>query len=152
MSEPTPSVAYSERLWPSPGMWALVGLAAAAGGLMVGPYGTLVWVVCALLAALLTGAGLVLASAWVTVKDGTLRAGRARIPARYLGQTSWAEGEQARAERGPLLDARAYLLIRGWVGPVLKVEILDPQDPTPYWLISTRRPQELAAAIRAARH
>ena len=151
MSEPARSVAYSERLWPSPGMWVLVLLAALAGGLMVVPYGAAVWVICALLAALLTGAGLVLASAWVTVRDGTLRAGRAQIPVGYLGETSWADGEEARLERGPRLDARAYLLIRGWVRPVLRVEVLDPEDPTPYWLISTRHPEKLADAIRAAR-
>ena len=150
MSESTRSVAYSERLWPSPGMWAVVLIAALAGGLMVGPYGTLVWVICAALAALLTGSGLVLASARIIVRDGTLQAGRAQIPVRFLGDSTWADGDEARAERGPKLDARAYLVIRGWVRPVLKVEVVDPEDPTPYWLVSTRHPRELAAAIRQA--
>jgi hypothetical protein len=31
------------------------------------------------------------------------------------------------------------------------VEIVDPADPTPYWLLSSRRPQALADAIAAAR-
>ena len=60
-------------------------------------------------------------------------------------------GEEARLERGQRLDARAYLLIRGWVDPVIKVELLDVNDPAPYWLISTRRPDAVAAAIERAR-
>ena len=54
-------------------------------------------------------------------------------------------------QRGQLLDARAYLLIRGWVDPVLRVEVVDSDDPTPYWLLSTRHPESIAAAIAAAR-
>jgi len=30
------------------------------------------------------------------------------------------------------------------------VEITDPADPVPYWLISSRRPERLVAALRAA--
>jgi hypothetical protein len=29
----------------------------------------------------------------------------------------------------------------------VRVDLEDPLDPTPYWLLSTRRPQELAAAL-----
>jgi hypothetical protein len=31
------------------------------------------------------------------------------------------------------------------------VDITDPSDPTPYWLFSTRKPEELVAALRAGR-
>jgi hypothetical protein len=41
-------------------------------------------------------------------------------------------------------------MIRGWVSPVVTVEVLDAEDPTPYWLISTRKPEVLAAAIAKA--
>ena len=119
--------------------------------LMVGPYGTAAWVVVGLIAGALVASGLVQASARIEVSQGRLRAGRAEIAVEHLGEISWARGEQARAERGPLLDARAFLVIRGWVDPVLKVEITDPQDPTPYWLLSTRHPERLAAALQASR-
>ena len=58
---------------------------------------------------------------------------------------------EAFAERGPRLDARAYLVIRGWVRDVVRVPIEDPQDPTPYWLLSSRRPNDIVAAIRGSR-
>jgi hypothetical protein len=37
------------------------------------------------------------------------------------------------------------------VSPVVKVELTDPQDPTPYWLVSTRRPERVVEAIAEAR-
>jgi hypothetical protein len=46
---------------------------------------------------------------------------------------------------------RAHLVIRGWVQPVVRVPIVDPEDPAPYWLVSTRHPKELAAAINGSR-
>ena len=57
----------------------------------------------------------------------------------------------ASAERGTGLDARAFLVIRGWVQPVVRVPITDPDDPAPYWLLSSRRPKELAAVINGSR-
>jgi hypothetical protein len=41
----------------------------------------------------------------------------------------------------------AFLCIRGWIDPVVRIEITDPADRTPYWLTSTRRPEELLAAL-----
>jgi hypothetical protein len=31
----------------------------------------------------------------------------------------------------------------------VRVHVNDPDDPTPYWMISTRRPDELVAAIKS---
>jgi hypothetical protein len=44
-------------------------------------------------------------------------------------------------------DARAFLLLRPYLKRSLKVQVLDPADPTPYWLLSTRRPAKLAEAL-----
>jgi hypothetical protein len=54
-------------------------------------------------------------------------------------------------ERGQRLDARAWLLIRGWISPVVKIEVLDAADPAPYWLVSTRKPDAVIDAINRAR-
>jgi hypothetical protein len=51
-------------------------------------------------------------------------------------------------EAGVDADARAYLVLRGYCGGAVKVEVDDPGDPTPYWLVSSRRPLQLAAALR----
>jgi len=90
---------------------------------------------------------LVASAATIEVSDDTLRAGRARIPLAMLGMAEKFTGDEAVLERGQRLDARAWLLIRGWIKPVVKIPVLDPADPAPYWLLSTRRPAGLLKAI-----
>ena len=85
----------------------------------------------------------------IEIADGVLAAGRARIPLRLLGAVDIARDEEARQARGPGLDARAWLLLRGDIDPVVRIQIVDDDDPTPYWLISSRRPEDLASAIGA---
>ena len=46
-------------------------------------------------------------------------------------------------------DARAFLVLRPYLKRAVKVAIEDPGDPAPYWLIATRDPERLAAAITA---
>jgi hypothetical protein len=142
---------YSERLWPSRPTWLLVPGAAAGAFVSLLPVGATAGVVAAVVAAAAVLAGLAAASTTVAVSGGRLHAGRASVPLRVLGDVAWASGEDARQERGPRLDARAYLCIRGWVDPVVRVHLVDPDDPTPYWLVSTRHPERLAAAVRAGR-
>ena len=51
--------------------------------------------------------------------------------------------------RGPELDARAYMNFRVSVGPVVRIQITDPVDPTPYWLTSTRHPERIVEILSA---
>ncbi len=46
-------------------------------------------------------------------------------------------------------DARAFLVTRPYLKRSVLVPVLDPDDRTPYWLISTRHPDRLAAALGA---
>ena len=86
-------------------------------------------------------------AARVTVDGGFLRAGRARIAGFHLGTSSALDPEAARRVSGAEADARAYLLLRPYLKRAVQVEITDPADPAPYWLISTRHPDELARAL-----
>jgi hypothetical protein len=99
----------------------------------------------ALMAFLLTAYG----SARVVVEDGTFRAGRAHIGAEHLGAVVALDAEQTHRLAGVDADARAYLLLRPYLKRAVKVEIADPADPAPYWLVSTRRPEDLAKALTA---
>jgi hypothetical protein len=94
-------------------------------------------------------AALLASAPLIEVRDGELIAGRARLPLTVVSSATGFIADEAQAERGTRLDARAWLLIRGWVSPVVRIELDDPADPTPYWLISTRKPTELAAALTA---
>ena len=88
-------------------------------------------------------------SARIVVGDGSLRVGRARIEAEFLGEATALDAESARRVAGPEADARAYLVLRPYLKRAVKVTIEDPADPAPYWLINTRHPDRLAAAITA---
>lgn len=132
-------------------MWASALPVAGSSGLVVlttlGARGALT---VAAVAMLLTAWALARSTPVVSVQDGELRAGRAHIEVHHLGGVRELDAEQVRLLRGPRADARAYVCQRGWVPRGVAVEIADPDDPAPYWLISSRRPQRLAQAVRAA--
>ena len=50
---------------------------------------------------------------------------------------------------GPELDPVAHLMIRAWIRQVVRVEIIDPDDPAPYWVFSVRDAPGLIAALKA---
>ena len=139
---------YRERLWPAPWLFIATALVIPASFLVFLPISE----VAGIAVAIVLYAGcvllLLLASPVIEVTDTELRAGRARLPLAVAGEAVGFAGAEATLQRGRSLDARAWLLIRGWVDPVVRVELRDDADPTPYWLISTRRPAELVAALQ----
>jgi hypothetical protein len=139
---------YRERLWPAPWLYLACSLVIPASLLVFLPINFLVGVGTAVVLYCGSVGLLFLASPVIEVADGRLRAGRATLPLEAIADTETARGERARLERGQRLDARAWLLIRGWIDPVIKVELADPGDPTPYWLLSTRNPERLEAVLK----
>jgi hypothetical protein len=84
----------------------------------------------------------------VALRSGELRVGPARIAVHFLGPPEVIYPNAKRRALGPDLDPAAFVLHAGWVGPVVRVAITDPADPTPYWIFSVRRADELAALLR----
>lgn len=82
---------------------------------------------------------------------GGLRAGPARLPPQAIGTVEALDVDATRRARGPLADPHAYYLLRGYVGTAVRVWVDDASDPVPYWLVSTRHPQRLAAALADVR-
>lgn len=145
------TIRYHERLTPSTGLWvAAVPISASFGLVWLVVVGPLAAAVISGLAVALAVAALLRSSAQVEVTDRQLRAGRAVVPRDLLGPVTVLTSEQMRALRGPQADARAYLCQRSWIGGGVQVPVRDPQDPVPYWLISSRSPQRLAAALSGA--
>ena len=90
-----------------------------------------------------------LSRARVQVLDDRLRVGAAELPLRSVGRVEVVDRRDKQAALGPELDPAAYVLLRGWVGPLVRVEVTDPDDPAPYWVFSVRDPDRLLAAARA---
>jgi hypothetical protein len=96
---------------------------------------------------LMAGCFLAYGAARVAVEDGWFRAGRARIALHHLGEAVALDAETTRRAAGVDADARAYLLLRPYLKRAVRVEIADPADPTPYWLVSTRHGEALVRAL-----
>ena len=142
---------YREKLWPTPWIYIVSLLLVPSSILVLAPVSMPAGIVTGIVLYLAVVGALSLTAPVVEVRDGRLRAGRAEIELTLTGEAVAAEDAAARAERGTGLDARAFLVIRGWVQPVVRIPIVDPADPTPYWLVSSRRPKQLAAAINGSR-
>jgi len=57
---------------------------------------------------------------------------------------------QKRAALGAQADPLAFVVLRPWIRGAVLVVLDDPADPTPYWVVSTRHPERLVRALRAA--
>ncbi|WP_299055519.1 DUF3093 domain-containing protein [uncultured Nocardioides sp.] len=119
--------------------------------LVVALPGLAAWAITALVMGLVAAAFLTYGSATIVVADGELHAGRARIGLEHVGEARALDREGTRRAAGVDADARAHLLLRPYLHRAVRVEITDPADPTPYWLLSSRHPDHLAAALTADR-
>lgn len=119
----------------------------AAVGLYVGPvWGIGVGLACfSVMAAVFSAA-----STLVTVSDTELCVGRAVLELAYVSECVALDQQATRDRGGPRADARAHLVLRPYVPTAVEITLDDPADPVPYWLLGTRRPTELAAAVTAA--
>lgn len=138
---------YRERLWPAAWILGVTALVIPASLLVLAPISLLAGAITGIVLYAGCVALFVYGAPVIAVKDGTLSAGRATIPVGLIGDVLAFDGEEATLERGQRLKANAFLVIRGGIRGVVRAQITDPLDPTPYWLISTRHPTELAAAI-----
>ncbi|MDG9717597.1 DUF3093 domain-containing protein [Streptomyces sp. DH24] len=143
---------YEERLTAPRSWWLISVLVGISLGLVLLPFGTL-----PMLGGLAggTAAAAVVTSSYGSVRIRVVRdvliAGDARIPVSALGGAEVLDAEEARAWRTYKADVRAFLLLRAYIPTALRVEVTDPEDPTPYLYLSTREPERLAEALRAAK-
>jgi hypothetical protein len=86
----------------------------------------------------------------ITVTDTELVVDDARLPIRYIAGAVVLDPIAKRDLLGPAAAPHAFVIQRPWIPRAVRVDLNDPADPTPYWVVSTRRPEELAAALNAA--
>ena len=84
-----------------------------------------------------------------TGPDVELWAGQAHLPASVVSRSAEVPRSAKSAALGRQLDPAAFVLHRTWIGPMALVVLDDPDDPTPYWLVSCRDPARLIAALRS---
>ncbi|MFE3830690.1 DUF3093 family protein [Streptomyces sp. NPDC059092] len=139
---------FDERPTAPKTWWAIAALFGLAFALVFLPYGG-----AASFIGLLAGAGLAglfvskQGSVRIRVTHDLLVVDDARVPLATLGAATVLTGEDARAWRTYKADPRAFMVMRGYITTAVRVENIDPEDPTPYLYLSTRAPERPAEAI-----
>jgi Protein of unknown function (DUF3093) len=148
---PTATASYTERLRCPWWLWLPVAGLAALFALEVGlgAPGVRTWL------PLLVALGLVGGGVWwlgrivITVTEAEFLADDARLPREVIADVIPLDATQKRLLLGPAADPLAFVIQRPWIAGAVQIVLDDPADPTPYWVISSRRPDALAAALLA---
>lgn len=141
---------YRERLLPK--WWAFVFIASLIAMLSVA-YGAAIsapvgWIMFFALSAL-TGIGMITSSPVIEVSD-VLAVDQARLPLAFVGQVDVLNSTRTREVRNQRSEALNFVLVKTWAASEsVLVQVTDPDDPHPAWLVSSRHPHQLTAAINA---
>lgn len=82
-----------------------------------------------------------------TIDAQMLTANKAKIDLKFIKSATALDAAQFKKLAGVDADPAAFLAINFWSKTGVKVEIKDKNDPTPYWLISSKEPKKLVKAL-----
>jgi hypothetical protein len=141
---------YRERLAVAWWVWpAAVGASALlAAELGIGAYALrtpVTYVIAAMLA--VTGVW-ALSRIRITIDHEELRVDDARLPLSFIDKVTVLDASGRRDLLGQDADPLAFVVQRPWIPGGVRIDLVDPDDPTPYWFVSSRHPDDLAAALR----
>jgi hypothetical protein len=148
MSNSDSPVRYAERVLPSLTFFAaLLFLPVAVIAILI-PFSAVVAATSAVISYICATALVWLLSPRITIDKDFLTVGKASIPIKYLGDASVIERSEAFVERGRNLNPLAFTRFQIGVNQLARVELKDSDDPTPYWLFSTRNPELVASYLK----
>lgn len=152
MSSPQPPTAgrtYRERLSVPPGWWLLLGFLALTMVVAVWAILDTRWALgtLAVLAVLVVGLLLGYGGVRVRVDQSGLRAGGAHLQWPWLAGATPLDQRESEQALVAAADGSTWLLVRSYTKGAVLVDLDDPADPHRQWLVSSRHPEELAAAI-----
>ena len=135
-----------------PVWWAVVGLVVAGGAaaeIDLGQ-GGLAWRIPYVLLPLAGLAALLgMSRRRLTVEHGVLHVPGARAPVAAFGPPEVLDRAALRLYLGPAARPEAWVVVRPWLKRAVLLPVTDPEDDTPYWLVGSRHPEALAAALTA---
>jgi hypothetical protein len=147
--KPTEPIVYRERVRPNLGTFIAVATLLPAVTLVSEPFDYRIGIAVGLILVISIWAALFFLAPVIQVGSSHLTVARAKIQRNLLGKIEEIAKDQIFSERGPKLDPAAYKVFQGTVKTAIKIFLNDPNDPTPYWIISTRNPEKLAEVLRA---
>lgn len=84
----------------------------------------------------------------IELKEDRLRVGRAIIEGKYLGEVEVLDRRKMSFYMREGFNPGAFYSIRFWVKTGIKISIEDARDPTPFWIVSSKRAKEIAALLK----
>jgi len=84
----------------------------------------------------------------ITFDGNLLKIDKANIEIKYHGKVTVLDNTAMRLLRTRDADPAAYLAIKFWEPKGLRIDLNDPRDKTPYWLITSKRGEEIAALLK----
>ena len=150
MSEPdkTKSPLYKERVLPNFGTFAAIFALLPSIAIISEPFDIRIGLVIGVLVVITIWILLLLRAPKIELSQLELKVGRVAISRNLIGEAEIISKDRIFLERGPKLDPGAHKVFQGSVKSAIKIPIADPEDPTPYWLISTRKPDKLAELLK----
>ena len=145
------SVVYRERLR-TPWWWYLVGLFVAsllAAEFHIAGYRLTDWIPFGTLLPLAVVIVWWLGHSTLEIADGEVRVRGAHLPLTFVSGCVALDPATLRRVVGREGDPAAFVSIRSWIGPGVQLWLDDPEDPTPYWVVSTRHPQRVVQLLRS---
>jgi hypothetical protein len=150
----TQTVRYRERLW-VPWWWWPPGLALAAlialevnQGVKALPNWVPFAVLLPVAAAVLVWLSRLELRVVSDADQNEIWVGSAHLPVDVVARSAEVPPSAKSAALGRQLDPAAFVVHRAWVGPMVLLVLDDPEDPTPYWLLSSRHPDRVLSALR----
>lgn len=147
--KPTEPILYKERVRPNLGTFISVATLVPAITLVSEPFDFRIGIAIGTLLVLVIWTALYFLAPLIQVGKTTFSVGRAQIPRNLLGKIEEIPKDQIFLERGPNLNSAAFKVFQGTVKTAVKIAVRDSSDPTPYWIISTRKPAQLATVLNA---
>jgi len=140
---------YRERLHVAWWVWpaALAAAGFVATELAIGAYALRSPVTYAVALSLTLLGVFALNRVMIAVDDGELRVDDARLPLSVISSVTVLDAEGKRKLLGVDAEPLAFVIQRPWIFRGVRIDLNDPDDPTPYWYVSSRHPRELAAAL-----
>jgi hypothetical protein len=134
--------------WPP----ALLVGAILAAEIWMGAAGLRAWVPFVVVLPLTVALMLWLSRIRVVVTGTEFQVDDARLPLAVIANVVALDADGKREVLGVGAHPLAFVVQRPWIGGAVQVLLDDPADPTPYWVVSTRHPVELATALLTSLH
>ncbi len=85
----------------------------------------------------------------IRVSDGALQVGRNAVAGEWIGGAEVLDRTASAHALSAGADISDLLLTRPYIGELVRVGIADAADPHAHWLVSSRRADKLAEAVRS---